>query len=1058
MPVISKQLHGEKVLVKQIASVLLTVVVGWWGSEALSQAPPSGDTHSELAGVILRSAGVKEGLCVHLGCGDGKLTAALGAASKLLVQGIDPNPSLVGRARQHIQLQGIYGRVSVERASLARLPYAENLVNLVVADGFKTLLAQGLSLKEVMRVLCPGGVAYLGDRRGSGLTEDELGAELAAVGIGQFEIVKSGGVWAKVRKPRPANMDEWTHWRYGPEGNAVSRDTAVGVPSGIRWIASPRAWPRVHSLGLHAVVSANGRLFYVFDEGPPGVNVAPRLHLVARDAYNGLLLWKRPISVKLDRRRPLQLPFKGSGKFNMFTLVAVEDSVFAVLSPDAPLVKLDAASGKVVMTYEGTSPDQVVCHQGNLILTSKTGVIRSVEAATGRLRWSYSPAGGKLVAGAKFAHAKWTLKVVLGGGQLFFLEKSEEAAEAVSLDLVSGRERWRKSSASWQGSSNPKYEPELIAYHDGILALDDIQGKVRAACALRASDGKYLWSFPYRPVYSRSSSFFQGGLLWVRSIRPSEWVGIDPATGKEKKRIPWSAYGPRRNSKGRCYAYKATDRFILCGDADLLDPEIPKTHYIDGVRGTCGHAFIPANGLLYFLPQDCICRPFLRGFVALTSTESAWEVAKDAQKKRLELGGGAEDKISVEASSGENDWPCYRHDSRRSGSTKVVVAADLKLLWKTKIGLAAAHPDDDYWRTVQQDATITPPVVAYGMVFLASRDAHQVLALDAGTGKLRWSYTVGGRVDLPPTIFEGLCLFGCRDGWVYCLRAKDGELVWRFRGAPFDRRMVVDEQLESPWPVVGSVLVTNGVAYFAAGRHGALDGGVTVYALDPTSGKLLWQQRPPRGNKGFGGLGDALTSDGRFIYLANWQFDPETGGNRKADWSAYWRTADVITKAGKKLRYLQTGPAGFLDGTYSSRTWWCDGRGAGHLLVFNEDRTFGVKAFDPPGWDNFSVMTTPGTGAYKLFAEGGKGAPDWSIKAPVRVQAMLLAGDALFVAGPPDNFQPEGGELWAFRAADGSSLSMLKLEAPPVFDGLAAAEERLYVSTLDGMILCFGEK
>lgn len=53
-------------------------------------------------------------------------------------------------------------------------------------------------------------------------------------------------------------------------------------------------------------------------------------------------------------------------------------------------------------------------------------------------------------------------------------------------------------------------------------------------------------------------------------------------------------------------------------------------------------------------------------------------------------------------------------------------------------------------------------------------------------------------------------LFGSRDGWVYCLQASDGQLVWRFRAAPEERKMMAFEQLESTWPVHGSVLVQKG--------------------------------------------------------------------------------------------------------------------------------------------------------------------------------------------------------------------------------------------------------
>jgi len=98
---------------------------------------------------------------------------------------------------------------------------------------------------------------------------------------------------------------------------------------------------------------------------------------------------------------------------------------------------------------------------------------------------------------------------------------------------------------------------------------------------------------------------------------------------------------------------------------------------------------------------------------------------------------------------------------------------------------------------------------------------------------------------LPSTLSGGRCLFGTRSGFVYCLQAVDGSLIWRFRAAPQDRRPFAYEQLESAWPVHGSVLVDDTrsgavpTAYFAAGRSARLDGGIRLYALDVETGELL---------------------------------------------------------------------------------------------------------------------------------------------------------------------------------------------------------------------------
>ena len=93
---------------------------------------------------------------------------------------------------------------------------------------------------------------------------------------------------------------------------------------------------------------------------------------------------------------------------------------------------------------------------------------------------------------------------------------------------------------------------------------------------------------------------------------------------------------------------------------------------------------------------------------------------------------------------------------------------------------------------------------------------------------------------------------------------------------------------------------------------------------------------------------------------------------------------------------------------------------------------------------------------------------------------MALAGDTLFVAGPPDIVDEEeafkmpddpailtqlaeqrdalegkmGALLWAVSKAGGARLSEMELESPPIFDGMAAANGRLYVATMDGKVLC----
>ncbi len=73
----------------------------------------------------------------------------------------------------------------------------------------------------------------------------------------------------------------------------------------------------------------------------------------------------------------------------------------------------------------------------------------------------------------------------------------------------------------------------------------------------------------------------------------------------------------------------------------------------------------------------------------------------------------------------------------------------------------------------------------------------------------------------------------------------------------------------------------------------------------------------------------------------------------------------------------------------------------------------------------------------------------------MRVSALLRAGNTLFVAGAPDALEPgTNGLLAAFDASTGEKLAQYELEAPPVWDGIAAARARLYLSLSNGAIIC----
>ncbi|MHC4460493.1 MAG: outer membrane protein assembly factor BamB family protein, partial [Planctomycetota bacterium] len=469
-------------------------------SNVLSVVEAGTSGYDREARQIIDATGVKGGLIVHLGCGDGKLTAALGAGENYLVHGLDTDAQAVRRARRHIRKLGVYGPVSVEKFDGKRLPYVDNLANLVVAEDFG-----GVAKAEAMRVLAPGGVLY----------------------------VKQDGRWTKTIKPRPKNTDEWTHFLHDASGNAVAHDEVVGPPRYVQWIAEPmHTRGHEHTPSINALVSAGGRIFYIADEASiASLRQTPKWHLVARDAYNGILLWKRPFNPWFPHifnwgAVPRQLQRR---------LVAVGDRIYVTLGLHAPLSAVDAATGEVVKVYEKTrGTEEIVYHKGILLLAIRSvtdertselnewaqlvkqkhsplyvretaqplvnrfravenkaeETIIALDADTGRLLWKKTP---KDVTGLR------PVSLCAIGERVFY----QKGKDVVCLNLKTGRQQWSVSSA-----------PLRVVCADNVVCADG-----RTVTALSAETGKSLWSRDGLLTEIRDA-FVVNGSLWLGGFKP----------------------------------------------------------------------------------------------------------------------------------------------------------------------------------------------------------------------------------------------------------------------------------------------------------------------------------------------------------------------------------------------------------------------------------------------------------------------------------------------------------------------------------------------------------
>ena len=289
------------------------------------------------------------------------------------------------------------------------------------------------------------------------------------------------------------------------------------------------------------------------------------------------------------------------------------------------------------------------------------------------------------------------------------------------------------------------------------------------------------------------------------------------------------------------------------------------------------------------------------------------------------------------------------------------------------------------------------------------------------------------------------------DGYVYSLAAEDGKLVWRFLVAGRDRQLCAYGQIESAWPVSGSVLIKNGKLFSVGGRSSFLDGGLPfvrldaptgaleaeswIDAVDPKSGQSIQmlpeQSQKPPANPDMqmpSALPDILSSDGKNIFM------------RVEKLSEDGKRIGTFTCRGSEDEYDERhifSWGGFLDGSWLHRVYMSYGNGRirkgtylewfvygetnpdGRLLVMDADKvySYGLKpkfhtwSSTFQDFQLFSVnkeIETDKISGQTIFGKPYGRAPNqklrfnWTLDVPFYVRSMIKAGDKLFLCGPED--------------------------------------------------------
>ncbi|MBM4049079.1 MAG: PQQ-like beta-propeller repeat protein, partial [Planctomycetes bacterium] len=413
--------------------------------------------------------------------------------------------------------------------------------------------------------------------------------------------------------------------------------------------------------------------------------------------------------------------------------------------------------------------------------------------------------------------------------------------------------------------------------------------------------------------------------------------------------------------------------------------------------------------------------------------------------------------LALTAGVGAAEWPTYRADSARSGFTAENLPADLSLRWTC----APRHAPQPAWSgrdTRMPFDRAFHAVIAGDSLFFGSSVDGKVYALDAATGAERWTFFTGGPVRLSPTVWRERVFAVSDDGFLYCLAARDGKVVWKRRGGPSGSLALGNGRMISRWPARGGPVVADGVVYWAAGIWPSE--GVFIYAQDALTGKVLWcndtagglfMPQPHPGSVSYSGV----SAQGHLLVVGDKLLVP-TGRAVPA----------VFSRADGKLLYFHLQPFGKAGGASVAAT---DAQFFNGGLAF--DLATGKQAFKA-GADPLAMAVTPqaivcatakeivavdrgnlwrrqevtdATGkatTQTVFAE-----PVWRAPNPhAPTSSLVVAGDKAVVG--------RAGRVSVLDMGSQTVLFSAAVEGEPL--GLAVAGGRLYVSTDKGVIHCFG--
>jgi outer membrane protein assembly factor BamB len=397
----------------------------------------------------------------------------------------------------------------------------------------------------------------------------------------------------------------------------------------------------------------------------------------------------------------------------------------------------------------------------------------------------------------------------------------------------------------------------------------------------------------------------------------------------------------------------------------------------------------------------------------------------------------------------------WRYDAARTAASPAPLPAALHLQWVRDLPKPAPAWSEEQYK-LQFDRSYEP-VVMGKQIFVPSMVSDKVTAYDTDTGKLNWQFFCDGPVRFAPIAWQGRVYFVSDDGNLYCLDAKEGELLWKFRLVPSDRKVFGNGRLISAWPARGGPVLQDGKIYCTASIWPFM--GVFMYAIDATTGRVVWENSgtgatyflQPHNSPAFSGVApqgylaagaDKLLVTSRTIPAV---FDLQSGE------LLYYRLSD--TSYGKTVGGC---------GVSIWNDWYFNGK-----VVYRLADGLGLGTISGQVMTRDAVVGIDGTGNVMAYGLAETEVQDAKTKAP-KPQAVAKARwktrtepvlDRIHLAAGNRLYGSNGqGEIAALRIPESNEpveVVWREKVSGHVWNMLAGAG-KLFVVTEEGQLYCFG--